>query len=124
MNTDITEFYAKQRQQGSIDPLFLMEVTADLRSISCLAMIMGHKTEGTKRENWLQMDSEINNVIEYVSKLHRIAQRATEANDVTPCGNLLLLEENKMLKSTVLRLTDQNDKLKQVVERFTEKYGV
>ena len=114
----------KQRKEGILDDLFLLEITTDLTAISCTATIMAKRSEGFKRENWENMEFEINRIKTFITETFLRAKREAQANAISPCGNLLLIEENKRLKTAYFKLHRENEFLKNTIERYVDRFGV
>jgi len=114
----------QQRKAGILDDLFLLEITTDLAAISCTATIMAKRSEGVKRENWENMEFEINRIKTFITETFLRAKREAQANAISPCGNLLLIEENKRLKKAYFKLHRENEFLKNTIERYVDRFGV
>ena len=114
----------QQRKAGILDDLFLLEITTDLAAISCTATIMAKRSEGVKRENWENMEFEINRIKTFITETFLRAKREAKANAISPCGNLLLIEENKRLKTAYFKLHRENEFLKNTIERYVDRFGV
>lgn len=114
----------KQVAAGSLNP-FLRDMFFNILEYhKTAAIIMAHKAEGKKKDNWEEMEKDISLVLDYVGKLHFLAIKYFEANKKSPCDTLILMEENKRLKSTQNKLSKENESLKNQLERYVAKYGV
>ena len=124
LSSKTMEILQQKRKAGILDDLFLLEITTDLAAISCTATIMAQRSEGVKRENWENMEFEINRIKTFITQTFLRAKREAQANAISPCGNLLLIEENKRLKTAYFKLKNENEFLKNTIERYVDRFGV
>lgn len=115
---------AEERKTDSLEPLFKEEIILDLSIDALTCQLMAKKTTGAKSKNWLEMAKRLRDVIDYINKIHSKAKREFLINDLKPSELITLLDENKRLKRINLSLSQQNEKLKDNLDKYVERFGI
>ncbi len=115
---------AEERQTDSLNDLFKEEIMIDLSFDIALCEIMAKKTNGAKKNNWENMALRIQSYKDYINKIHSKAKREYLLNDLKPSEVITLLDENKRLKRLNLSLSQQNEKLKDNLDKYVERFGL
>lgn len=115
---------AEERQTDSLNDLFKEEIMIDLSFDIALCEIMAKKTNGAKKNNWENMALRIQSYKDYINKIHSKAKREYLINDLKPSEVITLLDENKRLKRLNLSLSQQNEKLKDNLDKYVERFGL
>lgn len=115
---------AEERQTDSLEPLFKEEIILDLSIDALTCQLMAKKTAGAKSKNWLEMEKRLRDVIDYINKIHSKAKREFLLNELKPSEVITLLDENKRLKRLNLSLSQQNEKLKDNLDKYVERFGL
>ena len=115
---------AEERKTDSLEPLFKEEIILDLSIDALTCQLMAKKTTGAKSKNWLEMAKRLRDVIDYINKIHSKAKREFLINDLKPSEVITLLDENKRLKRLNLSLSQQNEKLKDNLDKYVERFGL
>lgn len=115
---------AEERQTDSLNDLFKEEIMIDLSFDIALCEIMAKKTNGAKKNNWENMALRIQGYKDYINKIHSKAKREYLINDLKPSEVITLLDENKRLKRLNLILSQQNEKLKDNLDKYVERFGL
>ena len=115
---------AEERKTDSLNDLFKEEIMIDLSFDIALCEIMAKKTNGAKKNNWENMALRIQSYKDYINKIHSKAKREYLLNDLKPSEVITLLDENKRLKRLNLSLSQQNEKLKDNLDKYVERFGL
>ena len=115
---------AEERQTDSLNDLFKDEVMIDLSFDLAICEMMAKKSTGAKKNNWENMALRIQSYKDYIEKIHSKAKREYLINDLKPSDIITLLDKNKRLERLNLTLSQQNQKLKDNLDRYVERYGI